>query len=130
MIIYSAAPPPAPIGLTCAITPRGLNVTWEAVTDTSCAMSDVNYSVTAIRESERITDIDSFLVSGTTVELTNTLGLQPNTSYIIFVSSVIINGGCMSQQQANVTCGTSPDLPTVAPPSTPPPPLLSGMVII
>ena len=113
----------------CQIAPMGLNVSWEPVIDTSCAMSDVKYLVTAIRESERITDIDSVLVSGTTVELTNRLGLRHNTSYIISVSSVIINGGCMSQQQANVTCGTSSDLPTVAPLTTPPTStLLPGMV--
>ena len=100
----------------------GLNVSWDPVNDTSCAMSDVNYNVTAIRESEMISDIDSYLVSGTTAELTNTLGLQPNTIYIISVSSVVINGSCMSQQQANITFGTSPDLPTVAPPTTLPPP--------
>ena len=63
------------------ITQRALNVSWEPVIDTSCAMSDVNYLVTAIRENDMMTIISSVEVSETTAELTNTLGLQPNNCY-------------------------------------------------
>ena len=65
---------------------------------TSCAMSDVNYSVTAVRESDMMAIISFMPFTETTAELTKRLGLQPNTSYMIIVSSVIINGSCMSQQ--------------------------------
>ena len=103
----------------CNTTLRGLSVSWEPVVDTSCAMSDVNYLVTVIRGSDMMTIISSKPVTETTAELTNTLGLLPNTTYIIYVSATTITGGCEGQQ-ANVTCGTSPDLPTVTL-STPPP---------
>ena len=52
-------------------------------------------------------------VTETTAELTNTLGLEFNTSYIISVRAVTICGSCESQQ-ANITCVTPPDLPTEA----------------
>ena len=87
------------------MTSSGLNVTWEPVIDTSCGIYDVNYLVTAIRESDMMTIISSMLVTETTAELTLTLGLQFATSYIISVSAVTINGSCESQQ-ATVKCET------------------------
>ena len=98
-----SGPLPPPTNLLCMITPRGLNVTWEPVTDNSCAMSDVNYLVTVIRRSDMITIISSMPVTETTAKLTNTLGLQPNTRYIISVSAVTTTGSCKGQQ-ATVIC--------------------------
>ena len=103
----------------CNTTQRGLSVAWEPVTDPSCAMSDVNYLVTAIRESDMMVIISSMVVTRTAAEFTATSGLLPNTTYIISVSATTITGGCVGQQ-VNVTCGTSPDLPTVTPSTLPP----------
>ena len=107
MSIYShsnlSGPLPPPTNLICMITPRGLNVTWEPVVDGSCAMSDVNYLVTVIRASDMMTIISSMPVTETTVELTNTLVLQPNIRYIIYVSTTTITGGCEGLP-GNVSC--------------------------
>lgn len=94
-------PPSPPTNPTCIATQNGLNVTWDAVTDTSCARSDVTYVVNAVRESDNVTVISSLSSTETTVQLTTTSGIQPATTYIISVRSTI--GHCEGGQ-STVTC--------------------------
>ena len=113
--IYSVDPPGVPTGLMCMTIPRGQNVTWEPVLHYSCAMSNVTYSVTANAENDMITTIEPLSLTDTTAELTNTMGLQPNTRYIIWVGAITTTGGCEGIQ-ANVSCVTFPDLLITPPP--------------
>ena len=80
-------------------TPRGLNVTWGLVMDTSCAMSNVTYCATTYAENDMTTTIEPVSATHTTAELTNTMGLQPATRYFIWVGAVTTTGGCEGARQ-------------------------------
>ena len=83
---FLAAPP---TNIDCQNTSSGLRVTWEPVIDdaSSCVKSDLNYSVTVIRESSNMmTFFISVPVTENVVCLANTTGLDPSTRYFITVS--------------------------------------------
>ena len=89
-----ADPLPAPSNPTCKNSTNGLNVSWEAVNDTTCARSDVEYLVTVIRERHMMIIVPSMTAAETAVELTNTQGLERNTTYVIYVKPRTLVGSC------------------------------------
>jgi hypothetical protein len=75
-------PPPADV--QCMNTQNGLMITWNAVTDTSCAESPVKYNVTVVRQSDRMV-IDSLPdLDGNGTEIN---GTNPSIDYSVFISA-------------------------------------------
>ena len=66
-------------------TPNGLMISWNAVTDTSCAESPVNYNVTIVRQSDgmvihSLTDLDD-----NEIEILNKT--KPSIDYSVSISA-------------------------------------------
>ena len=84
-------------------TPNGLMITWNDVTDTSCAESPVTYNVTVVRQSDgmvidSLTDLDN--------NETATNKTKPNVDYRVFVRTRATIASC-DGQPATVMCTKS-----------------------
>ena len=100
----------------CENVANGLSVSWGAVSDTRSAMGDVEYYVTVVEESDMMSNF-STNVTETTVELTYSMGLQNDTSYIIIIRGRTLSGSCEGEP-ANITCETAPISSLTTLPST------------
>ena len=81
MTIFNTGQLPPPEDLQCMNTPNGLVITWNDVTDTSCAGSPVTYNVTVVRQSDGMV-IDSLTnLNGNGTETNKT---NPSVNYTEF----------------------------------------------
>ena len=91
---------------------NGLVISWDAVTDDSCARNPVKYSVTVVRESDGMVFATLHDVNENRTEIMRTL--EPNQKYNISVSARITtlsNGSTCEGELATVVCSTSDSSP-------------------
>ena len=95
---------------------QGLLVTWDVVTDTSCAKSSIVYDITVVGEANRtIGNASMNDVMDTHVEIADS-SLEPNQTYTIYVRARLIQGICETREAAIVVCGDS--FPATSPVAT------------
>ena len=84
-------------------TPNGLLLSWDAVTDTSCAESPVKYNVTVVQHNDGtvITTLPDLDINGTEVNITT-----PSIDYNVFISAKTSVASC-DGQYATVLCNKS-----------------------
>ena len=85
-------------------TPNGLMITWNNVTDTSCAGSPVKYNVTVVRQNDGmvidlLTDLD-----GNGIEILNKT--SPSIDYRVSISARTTIARC-DGEKASAICNTS-----------------------
>ena len=89
--------------------PNGLLITWDAVSDISCAGSPINYSVTvmAVRDSDGMVFVLSHDIEENEIEITNIL--QPSQNHSISVRARTVKGSCVGVA-ATIVCETTNNL--------------------
>ena len=82
-ILINTGQLPPPANLQCMNTPNGLLITWNPVTDTSCAESPVAYNVTVIRQSDGVVIESMPEFVGNTTEVLNKT--KPSIDYSVSI---------------------------------------------
>ena len=91
---------------------NGLVISWDTVTDDTCAWNPVNYSVTVVRESDGMVFATLYDVNENRTEVMKML--EPNQKYNVSVSARITtlsNGSTCEGEPATVVCSTSDSSP-------------------
>ena len=107
MVLFNTGQLPPPVNLQCMNTTSGLLITWNAVTDTSCAESSVKYSVSVVRQSDgmviaSLTDLDD-----NETEIINMM--RPSIDYNISITARTTIGSCDGQPATIMCTGSAAD---------------------
>ena len=96
---------PPPANLQCINDPNLLLITWDAVTDRSCAESPIKYNVTVVRQSDgMVIDSLSDIYESETKIINMT---TPDIDYNVSISARTTIVSCINGQQATIICKRS-----------------------
>ena len=117
-VYYLTDPLPPPANVSCDKTSsNGFEITWEAVVDDSCAMSQVEYNVTITRDSD--IEYTMIVISDNRIRVSDVL--QRGVSYNVSVSAARTVTGSCGGEPATILCQTLDAAPTIS---------LSSMLLI
>ena len=91
---------------------NGLVISWDAVTDDSCAGSPVNYAVTVVRESDGMVFATLHDINENRTEIMKKV--EPNQKYSVSVSAritTLTNGSTCEGELSTIVCSTSDSSP-------------------